>query len=812
MCGFRSPVSVLRSPKNIMIRNYIKIAFRNLTKNKAYALINILGLASSMAVATLIGLWIHDELSFNKSFNNYDRIGHVQMYQTFNGQRGPQASLPMPLAKSLKTYPDFEEIAQASWEFEHILAVGDNKFTKTGIYAEPNITKIFSLDIVKGVQNGLQGVNVIMINETLARSLFGETDPIGKTLKLDNKTDVAVTGIFKDFPHNSQFKETQFFIPWKYYLAENDWVRLSENDWQNNSFQCFALINEKANFEETNTKIKDLVLKNLPKESRSLNPEVFLHPMSKWQLYSEVKNGKYEGGRITFVWLFGIIGLFVLLLACINFMNLSTARSEKRAKEVGIRKAIGSVRGQLIGQFLSESFLTTFLAFLVSILLVVLSISWFNDLANKKIDLPFSNIYFWLISLAFVVLNGFLSGSYPALYLSSFEPVRVLKGTFKVGRFASVPRKVLVVIQFTVSVTLIIGTLIVYRQIQFARERPVGYDREGLLYVMMNTPDLQRANYETVRNDLINTGVVVEVSKSTSPVTNVWSNSTSFEWEGKDPAAQPLFSTVVTSLNYDKTVGMQMVQGRYFSADFKSDTSAIVINESAIKILGFKNPIGKFIKWSDTDQNLQVIGVAKDMVMQSPYQPTRPGFFMLNSNWASLYNVKLKPKADVTVAIEKVGKVFMKFNPGSPFDYKFVDEEFDQKFASETRIGKLASFFAILAIFISCLGLFGLASFVAEQRTKEIGVRKVLGATVLNLWQLLSKDFIYLVLIASLIAMPIAYYYLNDWLQKYEYRTEISWWIFIAAATGALLITLLTVSYQAIKAALMNPVKSLKTE
>ncbi|MFZ1524430.1 MAG: FtsX-like permease family protein, partial [Saprospiraceae bacterium] len=600
---------------------------------------------------------------------------------------------------------------------------------------------------------------------------------------------------------------------WSYYLAEQEWVRNSADLWDNNSWQCFVQLGDKATLDQTNGKIKDVILNKIPKEMSTLQPKLFIHPMSKWRLYSGVKDGKYEGGIITFVWLFGIIGLFVLLLACINFMNLSTARSEKRAKEVGIRKSVGSFKGQLVSQFLSESLLTVTIAFIISILMVLLSISWFNDLASKQITLPYTNVNYWLISLTFIIVTGLLAGSYPALYLSSFDPVSVLKGTFRVGRFASIPRKVLVVLQFTVSVTLVIGTIIVYRQILFAKDREVGYDRNGLLYVMINTPDLEKANYKTLRNDLLSTGVVEEVSKSSSPVTNAWSNTVGYDWEGKESNTKPLFSNIATSLNYGKTVGLQIVEGRDFSSEFKTDTAGLLINEAAAKVIGFKDPVGKFIiSNNNNNSKMQIIGVVKNMIMESPFNPVRPAIFFLDPSWAGVYNIKLKTTVAASSALDKLSAVFKKYNPGSPFDYKFVDEEYNEKFATENRIGKLASFFALLAILISCLGLFGLASFVAEQRTKEIGVRKILGASVTNLWQLLSKDFIILVLIASFIAIPISYYYLNVWLQKYEYRTEISWWIFVVAIIGALTITLLTVSFQAIKAALMNPVKSLRSE
>jgi len=796
-----------------MLRNYFKIAYRNLVNNKTYSFINIIGLASGMAIATLIGLWIMDEMNYNKSFDHYSKIGQMQIYQTFNNIRGPQTAIPFPLGKELKNYSDFKEVAMTSWNFEHIVAVDDNKFTRNGMYVEPNFTKMFSLEMVKGTQNGLTDVNVILLSETLAKSLFGSADPLGKIVKFDNKADLSVTGVFKDFQNNSDFDEVSFLVPWSYYLADQEWIKNSMNLWDNNSWQCFVQMDEKADIDLTNDKIKDIILNKIPKEMSTLQPELFIHPMSRWRLYSGVKDGKFEGGIITFVRLFGIIGLFVLLLACINFMNLSTARSEKRAKEVGIRKSVGSFKGQLISQFLTESMLTVFIAFFISILLVLLSIGWFNDLAGKQISLPYSNLNYWLISLSFIIMTGLLAGSYPALYLSSFDPVSVLKGTFKVGKFASIPRKVLVVIQFTVSVTLVIGTIIVYNQILYAKDREVGYDRNGLLYVMINTPDLEKANYETLRNDLINTGMIEEVSKSSSPVTNAWSNTVGFDWEGKEPNSKPLFSNIATSYNYGKTIGLEIIDGRDFSNDYKTDTANLLINEAAAKLLGFKEPVGKYIiSNNNNNRKMQIIGVVKNMIMDSPFNPVRPAIFFLDPNWANIYNIKLKASVATSAAIQKVSEVFKKYNPGSPFDYKFVDEDYNNKFATEERIGKLAAFFSILAIFISCLGLFGLASFIAEQRTKEIGVRKILGASVSNLWQLLSKDFVILVLIASCIAIPISYIYLHEWLQKYEYRTEISWWVFVIAILGALTITLLTVSFQAIKAALMNPVKSLRSE
>ncbi len=795
-----------------MLLNYIKIAFRNLVRNKGYSFINIMGLATGIGVAMLIGLWINDELSFNKSFDNYSKIGQAYMHRTINGQVGTQVPMAHPLGKELRVkYADFKDVAMADWGITHILAYKDSKFSRLGMHVEPAFTRMFSLKMLKGVQDGLQEINSVMINESSAKSLFGEEDPIGKIIKIDNKSNLKVTGVFEDFAHNSDFARLDILTSWAYYMSQESWVKNSVDRWADNSFQCFVQLNEKADFDKVSAKIRNLVLNNRNKEDRHTKPVLFIHPISKWHLYSEFKDGLNVGGRIQFVWLFSIIGVFVLLLACINFMNLSTARSEKRAKEVGIRKAIGSLRTQLINQFLSESLLVVLLAFIVAVALVNFSLLWFNELASKEMTMLWTNPMFWTISIIFVLLTGVLAGSYPALYLSSFVPVRVLKGTFRVGRFASMPRKVLVVVQFTVSVTLIIGTIIVYRQIQYAKNRPIGYDRSGLIYVDMNTPDLY-GKYDILKNDLLNTGVVENMAESSSPLTGIWADNFGFSWDGMEPNLNPLFGTIACTHDFGKTVGFQLKEGRDFSRDFKTDSSGLILNESAAAMISTekKGLVNKLITWNG--KKYHVVGVIKDMVMQSPYSPILPTVFLLDYEWANVITVKLKPSLSASQAISKIETVFKKHNPGSPFDYKFVDLVYGQKFAAEERIGKLASFFAVLAIFISCLGLFGLASFVAEQRTKEIGIRKVLGASVTNLWSLLSKDFVLLVIISCLIAGPIAYYFLNDWLQKYEYRTGIAWWVFAAASAGALGITLLTVSFQAIRAALMNPVKSLKSE
>jgi len=794
-----------------MIKNYFKTAWRNLIKNKAHSFINITGLSVGMAVAILIALWIYDEISFNKSFENYDRIAQVMQHQTFNGDVGTQTAVPYLMGSELKSDygSDFKYVSMASWTNDHILAVGEKKITKSGNYMEPQITQMLSLKMLKGTRAALNDDHAVILSLSTAKALFGDADPMDKVIKIDNRFDVKVTGVYKDLPYNSDFRNLTFIASWQLFIDKASWDEKTTNPWRNNSFQTYVQIADNADMQKVSVKIKDSKLKNVTPADAAFKPVVFLQPMSKWHLYSEFKNGINTGGRIEFVWLFGIIGFFVLLLACINFMNLSTARSEKRAKEVGIRKAIGSLRGQLIRQFFAESLLVALFAFAFSLILVQLILPFFNEVADKKISILWTNPLFWLAGILFTLFTGFIAGSYPALYLSSFKPVKVLKGTFRVGRFAAVPRKVLVVLQFTVSVILIIGTIVVFNQIQFAKNRPVGYSRDGLISVNMVTENIHK-HFDAVSTELKNSGAVSEMAESSGATYYVDETDNGFTWEGKDPSQQGNFNVVFISKDFGKTIGWHFKEGRDFSKEFATDSSGMILNEAAVKFMGIKDPVGKTITW---DGNLfHVIGVVKDMVMQSPYQPVFRTVFVTNNDPQEVVDMRINPSANMHDALAKIATVFKKYNPEQPFEYHFADEEYAKKFGDEERIGKLASFFAALAIFISCLGLFGMASFMAEQRVKEIGVRKVLGASVFNLWQLLSKDFLVLVIISLIIATPIAWYFMNNWLQNYQYHTGISWWIFAVTGMGALLITIITVSFQAIKAAIANPVDSLRSE
>jgi putative ABC transport system permease protein len=798
-----------------MIKNYFKTAWRNLVKSKGHSFINIGGLAIGMAVAILIGLWIYDELSFNKYHKNYDRIAQVMRHFTFEGktETGGQSN-PIPLSTELRhAYgSDFTYIVMSTKPVDFIISYGDKKFTQQGRFMQADAAKMLTLNMLHGTRNGLDEINSVLLSGSLARKLFGKADPINQTLKIDGKTDAKVTGVYEDLPGNSEFKDLTYIAPFDLYASFNKWVQDVQQNWNDNSFPIYVQISPEASFEKVSARIKNVMLPHLDEGRKARNPAVFLHPMRKWHLYSSFENGvNVTSEPLKFVWFYGIIGVFILLLACINFMNLSTARSEKRAREVGVRKAVGSERWQLISLFFSESLVTTAFAFLLSLGLAYFILPWFNGVADKKMVVLWINPFFWLAGLVFILITGLLAGTYPALYLSSFKPVKVLKGTFRAGRFASVPRKFLVVLQFTVSISLIIGTVIVYRQIQFAKDRPVGYSRNSLLAFQMTSPET-REKFEVLREELRNSGVVAEVAASASHVTNIWSQNSGFDWKGKDAGLQESFGTLSVTHEYGKTIGWQLIAGRDFSRDYSGDTSGFVINEAAAKLMKMEKPVGETIKWGRyKDRNFTILGVVKDMVMDSPFEPAYPTIFFMDSrkNWLFM---KVNAASSMNEALPKIESAFKKIVPSVPFDYKFVDEEYASKFSSEVRIGRLAGFFAILAVLISCLGLFGLVSFVAEQRTREIGIRKVIGASAVTIWKMLTKDFVALVVISCFIAIPAAYYFLHEWLQKYQYRTELSWWIFLAAAAGALFIALLTVSIQAIRAAITNPVRSLRTE
>jgi len=783
-----------------MFFNHFKISWRSLSGNKVYSFINITGLATGMAVTILIALWINDEVSFNHNFRQHKKLAQVMVTQSANGESGTDETMAIPVGKTLASdFPsDFEHVSFVSWENGHILSSGEKKLATSGRVVQPAFTKMFSLAMIEGNRDALNDPTTLLISGSMATALFGNNKATGNIVRLNNKHQMKIGGVYEEFPHNSTFYGSKVLLPWD--IEDNHMKNRLE--WDNHMTSLFVQLKENADMEKVSAKIKNIPTPHI----KQWHEELVLQPMDKMHLYEEFINGKALTGRIRFVWMFGIIGLFVLLVACINFMNLSTARSEKRAKEVGIRKSVGALRRQVMIQFLNESVMVALISFLFALALVILALPYFNQLADKQIQIHWGSPLLWLAGTGFTLFTGILAGSYPAFYLSAFNPVKVLKGTFKTGKAALIPRRVLVVVQFTVSIALIIGTIVVFRQIDYAKSRPLGYNRNGLISIPFT--DNVKPKYDALRNELLATGAIENMAAS-SQTAAYFNNNNGLEWSGKDPSLVKFFRDVNVTQDFGRTIGWKIIGGRDFSKDHPSDSSAAIINASAAKIMSFKDPIGQVIKYGD--QQFTIIGVVDDMITQSPYTPMEASVFF-GSGWMQALTIRINDNVPVNKALQQISSVFRKYDPDVPFNYQFIDEEYSKKFSAEEKIGNLAGFFAIFTIFISCLGLFGLSSYVAEQRTKEIGVRKVLGASVLNVWQLLSKEFVVLTLVSFFIAIPVAYYFMSNWLQNYVYRAEISWWIFAVTALGSLLITLLTISFQAIRAGLANPVKSLRME
>ena len=788
-----------------MLKSYLRSALRHLTRSKGSAAINIIGLATGMAITLLIGLWIADEFSFDHYSPGHARIAQVMMNDMLDGKQVTDDYVMMPLGPALRNeYSNlFSKTALVCGHNHRVIAFGNTQLSAETIYAQYQLAEMFGFRMLRGSANSASDPSTALIARSLAVSLFGKTDPIGKAIKVNNKVDLRIGGVYEDLPANTTFGTIKAILPW--YNQDNNYHN-SVTGWSNTNGHLYVELAPGITTAQATTRIR-----NLPAaHTKDTKQEALIYPIDRLHLYGEFTDGKPSGGRIRFVRLFALIGAFVLLLACINFMNLSTARSERQAKEVGIRKTIGSLRRQLIAQFYCESILVALISLLLALLLAELALPFFNSLSAKDIHMPWGDGWFWTALLAFTFFTGLIAGSYPALYLSHFQPVQVLKSSFRPGRSASLPRRILVVLQFTVSLTLIIGTIVVFRQVSFVKDRPAGYNRDGLITVAMNTPEL-RQSFEPLRTQLLSSGWVAGVAASSMDV-NDFDNNTNVSWRGKrSDMGGFLFHPVNVTQDFGATIGWTILQGRDFSRNFSTDSGSAILNEAAVALIGIKNIIGETITVGET--NFHVIGVVKDMVSNSPYDRVDPVAFLGGQGYdPTVMAIRIRPGAPVHAALAGMEPIFRQFNPGSPFLYHFTDEVYSAKFAAEERIGSLASVFATLAILISCLGLFGLASFVAEQRTKEIGVRKVLGASAINLWGLLAKDFLKLTALSILIAVPLAYYAMYNWLQGYTYRAALSWWIFAAAGAGILLITLATVSTQSIKAALMNPIKSLRSE
>jgi len=787
-----------------MLKNFIKVTLRTLWRRKDFSAINILGLAIGMAAAMLIGLWVSNELSYDRWYTNTDRTYLLCTREDYGGSLQVWTRTSTLMAADLKqNYAEVQDAARFRSVY-FLVSHDDKHFNPGGAFADSSFLKIFSFPMLQGDPNtALNTDRGIVLTAGLAKSLFGKEDPMGKIVRIDSADIFTVTGVLKDLPNNTQFT-FQFLLPWNYL----DRLKWDLPNWNSTAAPTYVLLKPGARQQAFDEKIKHITAKHVT-EGKGLTRETFTHPISRIHLYSKDVNGQLVDGQIRTVRLFIIIGVFILLIACVNFMNLSTARSEKRAKEVGIRKVVGARKASLIAQFIGESVLLTAVAFVLALGIVQLSLKAFDSIINTPLEIQYSDPRFWITAAVFILFTGIIAGSYPAFFLSAARPVKVLKGSVSAGPLT--PRKILVVLQFTFAVVLITGTIIIQRQLSYARNRDTGYDRDRLVYTFSQGGNWTQ--YESIKHDLLAGGAAVSVTRTFSPMTRAWGNVTDLSWPGSTPDdRRRSFVQFEADADFTRTTGTKMLQGRDIDLKaYPTDSTALLLNEAAVKAMRLNDPIGKIV----TDKgggNYHIIGVIKDFILESPYDPIAP---MLIQGLQSTYPVihyRLNPALPIAAALAKAEKVFREHNPDYPFEYYFVDEFYNTKFRNEQQEGTLGTLFAGLAIFISCLGLFGLATYMAENRRKEIGIRKVLGASVTGIAALISADFIKLVLIAVVVATPIAWYAMHVWLQGFNYRIAITGWIFVASGTLAVTIALLTVGYQAIKAAIANPVKALRSE
>jgi putative ABC transport system permease protein len=785
-----------------MFRNYFKIALRHLKKNKGYAFINMIGLSLGMACAILILLWVNDELHYNSFNKNYSRLYQVMESQSYDGKTYTFSAMPGPFVNAIKQdIPEIKYAARTDWGTRKLFTLGEKSIYEQGLYTDPDFLKMFSYKIIHGDPKALLDPKSIFISDKMAEKFYGRENPIGKTLRLDDTALATVAGVFVE-PDTRSTLQFSWLAAFETYANENKWLL----NWGNNGIQNYVQLNDNADVAAVNRKFSNFI----QSKDTTAVAKPFLFAMNDWRLRNKFIDGVQSGGRIQYVNLFSIIALLIILIACINFMNLATARSEQRAREVGVRKAMGAGRGMLIRQFFGESIVMSFAAMVLALVIVIAILPAFNTLVDKKLAVDFSSPAIWAELPAIAILCGVLSGSYPSLYLSSFNPTTVFKG-LKTRRDSVIAyvRKGLVITQFVVSIMLIISTIIIYKQIQHVKERQLGYNKDNI--VITGLKGKMNEHFQAMYQQLMATGAVENAAVSNSRVLELNSSSGDFNWPGKDPNAKVLVSTEWVSPAYVSTMKMQIKYGRDFYKDGVSDTSNVIVNETFAKIIGKENPVGEVLT-RDDNSKLQIVGVVKDFVFNDMYKAPDPAVLICQPSSVNRMLVRLKSNKDVSASLAKIEAVIKDFAPGYPFEYKFMDDEFANLFKSEMLIGKLSRLFAFLTILISCLGLFGLAAYMAERRTKEIGIRKVLGATIVNVITLLSKDFLRLVAIASLIAFPLAWFAMHKWLEDFAYRINIPFWVFAAAGILSVIIALCTVSFQAIKAAVANPVSSLRTE
>jgi len=792
-----------------MIKNYFKTAWRNLVKDKTFSLINLIGLALGMTCSLLILLWIQ----YEKSIDNFHANGKelYLLYETrySDGQASAGYGTAGMLAPQLKnTIPEIKYASDISWlkdtPDQLAFAAADKTLKFDACYADSDFFKMMSYPLIEGnAANTLSSPLDICISEKMAIAFFGSAEAAyGRTIRLENKKDLKVSGVFRNLPDKASAK-FDCLINWSTFLDENTWAK----DWGNSGPNALIMLRKGSDPALVAKKIRHF-LDAYTKPTENYRRELGMQRFGDSYLHGEFKNGKISGGRIEYVRLFSIIAIFILVIACINFMNLSTARSIKRSKEIGIRKVAGATRFGLISQFLIEALAVTSLAILFALLFVILLLPYFNQFSGKHILFPYTSVIFWVEMLLLTLVTGLAAGSYPALFLSSFKPIAVLKSKLKFSPQSMLFRKGLVVFQFVLSIVLITATIIVSQQVNYIKNIDLGYNRENLIEIPIDSG--LATKYELFKQEVINAPGIKSVSRIGEAPTAIGSSTIGVSWPGKDPNSAPMFTNSAVGYDFTKTMDVKLLAGRDFSEAYPSDSSGYVINESAQKLIGYKDAIGKPLTfWGKTGT---IIGVVKDFHFASLHDPIKPLILYMgeNKDWGNIL-VRID-KGKTRVALDGLGKIYKSFNPGLSFTYSFTDADYNKLYQSEQLLGKLSGYFSFLAIFISCLGLLGLTMFSAAQRTKEIGVRKVLGAKVSSIFTLLAKEFIQLVIIAFVIATPIAWLLMNSWLEGYAYKIQISWWVFAVAGIAVVVIALGTVSFQAIKAAVANPVDSLRSE
>jgi putative ABC transport system permease protein len=789
-----------------MIRNYIKIAWRGLLRNKLYSMINIGGLAVGMAVSFMLLIYVYNEFSFDKNNLNADRIYKVMRNQHSNGEVSTSDLTPVPLAPALKKdFPEVEQIARTTGSYDRLVNYKDKSIKLNTMAADASFLNIFTLNFIRGdKKTALSDLSSIVLTESAAKAIFGDNvNPVGQVIKLDQKFPLKVSAVVQDNPQNATF-QFKMLINWDQISAEQSWIKTG--GWGNYSFQTYAMLTPGVPAKAVNAKSKNIIARYDPENKENI---IFLYPLLKFHLYSDFKNGVSVGGRINTVTLFLWLAIGILFIACINFMNLSTARSERRAREVGVRKAIGAARSSLIGQFMGESLFMAFVSFLFALVFIELLTPVFHNVIGIDLLVPFTNPMAWMVALGVTLVTGMVAGSYPAIFLSSFQPVKVLKGQIRQARSVLNPRKFLVVVQFTFAIALILSSIFIYKQIIFAKNRPIGYDRFGLIEMPLEGNMMKR--FEDFRRDAIDAGGIADGAMTSMSIVSNGSSSWGITWPGQLPGEDKIpIDQMAVTYHFIGTYGVKLVEGRDFSKEYPSDTAAIILNQAAVKMMRFKQPLGQTVKYQGHD--CKVVGVVKNFMWGSPYEPVKPAIVGFIPDWAGNVSLRLNPNKSISASLAIIQNIYKKYNPEYPFDYRFTDDRFNQKFNNEKVLGNMAICFTCLAIVISCLGLFGLASFSAEQRKKEIGIRKVLGATISMIWIILSEEFFILVGISFVIGTALSWWFIHNWMGSFTFKTELSVWVFAATLITSMFICAITVSWQAIKAALTNPVKSLRSE